>query len=170
MNNKTTTYIDRGTMLFLRVAVLGIGLVVLLFLCALILPGVYQNWEREFPGLADWKYLVLIVSSSAAIAFFVAVGQILRLLQLIDKNKAFSNASVTAMKNVKYCGFVISTLFLTWLPLVYFIAEWEDAPGLILMFGTVFIGVPLVVGIFAAVAQRLFQNAIDIKKENDLTV
>jgi hypothetical protein len=168
--NKKNTYIDRRVTLFLRTAVLGIGLIVLLFLFGLILPGVYQNWNQEMPALKEWKYPVMVVSTLAAATFWVAAWQILALLGLIDKNKIFTNASVQAMKKVKYCGFFMSALYVGLLPLVYFVAEWEDAPGLILMYGTVFIGVPVVVGVLAAVAQQLFQNAIDLKHENDLTV
>jgi hypothetical protein len=61
-------------------------------------------------------------------------------------------------------------LFAIWLPLSYHAAQTEDAPGLIVLFGTVFIAIPFVVAVLAGVAQKLFQNAIDIKKENDLTV
>ena len=55
------------------------------------------------------------------------------------------------------------------LPFVYIIAEWDDAPGLILI-GLVIIGASMVIAVFAAVLQRLLQEAIDIKSENDLTV
>ncbi len=55
------------------------------------------------------------------------------------------------------------------LPLIYIIAEWDDAPGLILI-GMVFVGASLVIAVFAAVLRRLLQEAIQIKSENDLTV
>jgi hypothetical protein len=48
-------------------------------------------------------------------------------------------------------------------------AEVDDAPGLILV-GMVPIFTSLVIAVFAAVLQRLLQEAIDIKSENDLTV
>ncbi|HTE21804.1 MAG TPA: DUF2975 domain-containing protein [Candidatus Limnocylindria bacterium] len=169
MEKTKDMFMKNGTTLFLRTAVLGIGLIVLIF-CVVMLMAVYQDWTKEFPRQADWQFPVMFVMSTGTITFFVAVAQILKLLNLIDKNKSFSNASVKAMKNVQYCGYIISVLFATWLPLVYFIAQEEDAPGMILIFGAIFVAVPLVVGVLAAVAKRLFQNAIDIKKENDLTV
>ena len=48
-------------------------------------------------------------------------------------------------------------------------AEVDDAPGLILV-GMVLIFASMVIAVFAAVLQRLLQEAIDIKSENDLTV
>jgi len=55
------------------------------------------------------------------------------------------------------------------MPLYYIVARAGDAPGIIVI-GIVFIFAPLVVSVFAAVLQKLLQNAIDIKRENDLTI
>lgn len=55
------------------------------------------------------------------------------------------------------------------LPFVYVVAEKDDAPGLILM-GMVPVFASLVIAVFSAVLQRLLQEAIDIKSENDLVV
>ena len=166
MNKKI---IDRGSTLFLRAALLGIAGMVLLF-STFMLSDVYSNWARQSPELANWRFPIIFVIASVVITFLVALGQIWKLLNLIDKNKAFSPASVKVMQSIKYCGFIISGLFATWLPLSYHAAQNDDAPGLILIFGTIFVGVPLVVAFLAGVAQRLFQNAIDLKSENDLTV
>ena len=48
-------------------------------------------------------------------------------------------------------------------------AEMDDAPGIILI-GMVVIFASMVIAVFAAVLQRLLQEAIDIKSENDLIV
>jgi hypothetical protein len=167
--NKKATYAVRGTTLFLRAAILAAGLVVVL-LSAWAVSDVYMHWAEDSPELAYWQYPIMFVITASALTFCVADRQIWKLLNLIDKNKAFTNASVRAMKNVKYCGLLISGLFATWMPLVFHAAQREDAPGMVLIFGAIFVGIPFVVGIFAGVAQRLFQNAIDIKAENDLTV
>jgi hypothetical protein len=49
------------------------------------------------------------------------------------------------------------------------VAERDDAPGIILI-GLVIIFASMVIGVFAAVLQKLLTNAIEIKSENDLTV
>jgi hypothetical protein len=158
-----------GSTLFLHAAILGAAFVVVL-LSSWAIVDVYGHWAEDSPELAHWQYPIIFVIAASALTFCVAVHQIWKLLNLIDKNKAFAKASVNAMKNVKYCGLLISVLFATWMPLVFHAAQNEDAPGMILIFGAIFVGIPFVVAIFAGVAQRLFQNAIDIKKENDLTV
>ena len=55
------------------------------------------------------------------------------------------------------------------LPLFYLFAEIDDAPGVIFI-GLVVPFASMVIAVFAAVLQRLLQEAIDIKSENDLTV
>jgi hypothetical protein len=55
------------------------------------------------------------------------------------------------------------------LPFVYLVADLDDAPGLMII-GMVPIFASLVIAVFAAVLQKLLQEAIDIKSENDLIV
>jgi hypothetical protein len=106
---------------------------------------------------------------SAAIPFYFALYQAFKLLSYIDKNKAFSELSVKALKNIKYCAITISALYVVIIPFVYLVAEKDDAPGLIII-GMVPIFASMVVAVFAAVLQKLLKNAIDIKSEYDLTV
>jgi hypothetical protein len=168
MMSKQGIAMNRVSTIFLRVALLGMGLIAL-GLCALVLPAIYQDWGRAFPDVAYMKYPFLIGLSAAVIPFFIALYQAMRLLHYIDRNKAFSNLATTALRNIKYCAFAFSGLYATCLPAIYHVADKEDAPGL-LVIGLIFVGVPLVLGVFAAVIQGLLQNAIDIKSENDLTV
>ena len=90
-------------------------------------------------------------------------------LTLIDRNEAFSNLSVIALKKVKYCAFTISGLYFLSLPLFYVIAEKDDAPGLIFI-GVAFIIAAMGVAIFATILQKLLENAIEMKSEIELTV
>jgi thiamine biosynthesis protein ThiC len=115
------------------------------------------------------KYLIFIVLYAAAVPFYIALYQAFKLLSYIDKNKAFSIISVRALKNIKYCAITISILYVVGMPLLYLIAEKDDAPGIILI-GLVIIFASMVIAVFAAVLQKLLKEAIDIKSENDLTV
>jgi hypothetical protein len=157
-----------GSTLFLRVTVLLMGLIVLT-LCAFVLPVIYREWAGEYPDLAFLQYPVLVGLSATTIPFFIALHQTLRLLSYIDRNKAFSRASVIALKKIKYCALIISGLYVFAMPLVYRVADSEDAPGLMVM-GMFFAFAPLVIAVFAAVVERLLGDAIAIKSENELTV
>lgn len=158
-----------GSTLFLRLALTGMGLLAVVLYAAL-LPQIYKHWATEYPDIAYAKYPIIAGLVLAVITFWTAVYQAFKLLDLIDKDKSFSKLSVQALEKMKYCAVLIAGVFTTGLPVVFHIAQKEDAPGLILFFGAIFIGIPVLVAVFAGVCQRLFQNAIDIKKENDLTV
>lgn len=169
--NKRGVFMNRGSTLFLKVAVIFIGIPVLA-LCIFVLLQIAMIAFEEFKKGAQLAYIVfgiLLVMYVSAIPFYFALYQALKLLGYIDKNQAFSLVSVTALKKIKQCAITISVLYVVALPLIYIIAEWDDAPGLIII-GMVMVGAPFVIAVFAAVLQRLLKEAIDIKSENDLTV
>jgi MFS superfamily sulfate permease-like transporter len=142
----------------LRIAVILIGIPILA-LCIFWLPG----------GADFFGYPVLTGVYATAISFFFALYQTLKLLGHIDKNKAFSELSVDALKNIKYCAITISIIYAGLLPFLYPIADADDAPG-ILGFPLIFIFASSAIAVFAAVLQKLLKEAIDIKRDNDLTI
>jgi hypothetical protein len=103
----------------------------------------------------------------ASMPFFVALYQAFKVLAYIRLNKAFSQATVKALRTIKFCalgiiGFVaVGELFIM-------LGNSDDRAG------GVFIGVLITFGsvVSATVAvmfERILQNAVDIKSENDLT-
>lgn len=157
---------ERIKTLFLKITVVVIGLI-MLALCVFFLPMLAREGAEYFP--AESIYPLVIVMYIATIPFFVALYQSLKLLSYIDKNIAFSERSVKALKIIKYCACSISLLFVIVLPFLYQMAEFDDAPGIIVI-GLVIIFASTVIAVFAAVLQKLLKNAIDIKSENDLTI
>ncbi len=153
---------------FLRLTVLGMGLAVL-GLCALVLPEIAMNWSKAFPYVAAFHYPVLIGLVATTVPFYLALFQALKLLGYIDKNNAFSDLSIRALNNIKFCAAIISAFYVIAMPLIYYVADTDDAPGLMVI-GLVLAFAPMTIAVFAAVLQRVLQNAIDIKSENDLTV
>lgn len=148
----------RGETLFLRAVVCLMGMAVL----ALCIFGL--------PLFADYfHYPVLTGMYAAALPFFFALYQTLKLLSYIDKNTAFSDLSVKALKNIKYCAIAIGTLYAGLIPLLLPIAHEDDAPGIVAL-GLIIVFASMVIAVFSAVLQKLLKNAIDIKSENDLTV
>lgn len=104
-----------------------------------------------------------------SVSVFVALYQAFKLLGYIDNNQAFSELSVKALKNIKFCAMTISGLYVVIEPFVFLVADLDDAPGLVIV-GMVPIFASMVIAVFAAVLQRLLKEAIDIKSENDLIV
>ncbi len=104
----------------------------------------------------------------ASMPFFVALYQAFKVLGYIRQNKAFSQATVKALRTIKFCalgiiGFVaVGELFIM-------LNDSDDRAG------GVFIGILITFGSVvsataAAMFERILQNAVDIKSENDLTV
>ena len=156
----------QGSTLFLRVVVFLIGIPVLGF-CIGALP-----WLANHPVNAEYAgvlYPILIGIYTSAIPFYFALYQAFLLLSYIDKGEAFSQLSVKALKRIKYCAVAVSVIYGSMLPFIYFLADKDDSPGLIVI-GMTATFASIVIAIFAAVLQRLLQEAIDIKAENDLTV
>lgn len=152
--------------LFLKVVVFLIGMPVLA-LGIFGLPWLANNPVN--PAYAHILYPILIGMYVSAIPYYIALYKAFRLLSYIDKNIAFSELSVLALKHIKYCAVTISTLYVVMMPFVFLVADKDDAPGAIII-GMVPIFASMVIAVFAAVLQKLLKNAIDIKSENDLTV
>ncbi|MBT2733448.1 DUF2975 domain-containing protein [Bacillus sp. ISL-7] len=155
------------TTLVLKLAVIFIGISVLA-LCIFLVPHMGNFAAKLYPNIAPMKYLVFIVMYGAAVPFYFALYQAFNLLRYIDENTAFSELSVKALKNIKCCAITISGLYVLGLPLFHFIAKKVDPP--IGLMGLIIIFASLVIAVFAAILQRLLQEAINIKSENDLTV
>ena len=151
---------------FLKIAVFLLGIPVLAF-------GIYGlTWLAKNPVNPDYAHIlypIVIGIYVTVIPYFIALFQAFILLSYIDKSHAFSELSVKALKNIKFCAMTIIGLYVVILPFVYVVAELDDAPGLIIV-GMLPIFASLVIAVFAAVLQKLLKEAIDIKSENDLTV
>ena len=158
----------RGSTNFLKIAVIFLGIPILA-LCIFGLPILAKDAAESNSEFAYVLYGIVIVMYLSAIPYFVALYQAFKLLSYIDKNKAFSVMSVKALKNIKLCAITISGLYVIALPFFFIFAELDDAPGVVLV-GMLFIFAPMVIAVFAAVLQRLLNEAITIKSENDLTV
>jgi Protein of unknown function (DUF2975) len=160
--------IKKGSTVFLRLALIVLGLMVLGF-CIILFFGLEGEgirnvpyWERILTPLVLMMYL-------SAIPFYIALFQSWKLLGYIDHNIAFSELSAQALKNIKHCAFTVSVIYVATLPDFFRLAEADDAPGVVVV-GFIFMGASLTVAIFAAVLEKLVESAIEIKSENDLTV
>ncbi|MBO9128334.1 DUF2975 domain-containing protein [Bacillus sp. 165] len=155
------------TTLFLKIAVILIGIPVLV-LCIFLVPEL-AHAVADFLDVHSIKYIIFIILYGGVLPFFFALYQALKVLSYIDKNNAFSELSVRTLMKIKYCAISICILHVLGLPLYFLVADKDDAPGLIFV-GMVIPFASLVIAVFAAVLQRLLQEAINIKSENDLTV
>lgn len=110
----------RGSTLFLRLAVILIGIPILA-LCIFVVPEIGKLAARLVPDFAFMEFLVLLVMYGAALPFYFALYQAFILLGLIDKNTAFSANSVTALKKLNpvpqrsaSCTWQAARFFILW--------------------------------------------------------
>ncbi|MFA5927504.1 MAG: DUF2975 domain-containing protein [Patescibacteria group bacterium] len=157
----------RGSTILLRGAVILIGLVVFA-LCVFVLPAVAKEMVDVMP--VQYELLpILIVLAASTIPFYSALYQAWKLLNYIDINEAFSELSVKVLKNIKRSGIAVGLLYMACSPFLFIVADGGDAPG-ILAIGLVIIFASIVIATLSAVLQKVLQDALDIKSENDLTV
>lgn len=151
--------------IFLQVVVVLIGIGALAFL--LWEPQIEGRNAHATPFEIYFKDPFLAYAYVASIAFFVGLYQTFKVLGYIGHNKAFSEPTMKSLRIVKFCalaiiGFVaIGELFIV-------LGSNEDHAG------GVFIGVlitfgSLIVGTTAAMFERILQNAVGTKSENNLT-
>jgi len=111
----------------------------------------------------------IIYGYIASVPFFVALYQAIKLLGLVDKNKIFSQLSVKAVRNIKNCSIAIVGFLVVAILYIRITAQGDDPAGPT-MVGFIAIFTSVVIATAAAVFERLLQNAVDLKSENDLTV
>ena len=104
----------------------------------------------------------------ASIPFFVALYQAFKVLGYAGQNQVFSPAAVKALRTIKYCAIAI-IVFVAGAEIMIMLNNEEDKAG------GVFIGIlitfgSIVIATAAAMFERILQNAVDLKSENDLTV
>jgi hypothetical protein len=160
-------YMKKSSTIVLQVVILALGISAL----ALLL------WEPHIEGRNVGASAFEIYFNDpflacvyiASIPFFIALYQAFILLRYIRQNKTFSQPAVNALRNIKYCarslvGFIVGAE-----AYLMIVRPGDDIAGgvfmgllLILIFGTT--------ATAAAVFEKLLQNAVEIKSENDLTV
>lgn len=156
----------QGSTFILKVAVFIIGAPVLTLAIfgIVVLPK-----APPAQAYAHILYPILCVMYLSIVPFFIALYQAFRLLHYIDNNQAFSDLATNALKKIRNCAITISSLYVLCMPFFYMLAEKDDAPGVIVI-GMIFVFSSYVITTFAAVLQRLLQEAIAMKIENDWTV
>jgi hypothetical protein len=92
------------------------------------------------------------------------------LLGYIGQNKVFSSNSVRALKSIKYYAIVFSILIVAAGLYIKIFHNKEDDPAGFLAICMVTTFASIVVATAAAIFEKILQNAIDLKSENDLTI
>ena len=156
----------RGSTIFLQLVVVLVGIGAL----ALLL------WEPHIEGRNAHATLFeiyfqdpfLAYAYTGSIPFFVGLYHAFKVLGYIGQNRAFSLAAVKALRTIRVCA--IATIGFVAVGEVFIVLDNSDDRA-----GGVFMGILISFGsavttAAATVFERLLQDAVDMKSENDLRV
>src|SRR3954454_16728060 len=168
MANVRTPPMKRSSAAFLQAVIVLIGIGAL----ALMLwePHLEGRNAHATPFEIYFKDPFLAYAYLASITFFVALFKAFTLLGYIRQNKVFSLDSVRALRTIKYCAIALVAMIGAAVAYLFIAVRGKDDIAGGVAMGLVMIFVSAVIGTAAAVFERLLQNAVDLKSENDLTV
>lgn len=138
----------------LRTMIFSTGIVILL-LCIFVLPKMAQETVQLNPEVAYLQYPILLGMYATAIPFFYALYETLNMMRIAERESIFSNCIVHGLNAIKYCAYVIITLYV----LGFFLLDYTNAlPPLVAIIGIVIIIVTSVVASGAAFLKNILIN------------
>jgi len=157
----------RASTIFLQAVIVLIGLIALAILIRFPLT---EGRAANLDLVSIYADPFILYGYAASIAFFVALYKAFKLLGYIGQNKVFSPSSVAALKSIKYCAIVLSVLIVAAAIFIKFAHHEDDDPAGFFAICIVATGACAVVATAAAIFEKILQNAVDMKSENDLTI
>ena len=157
----------RISIVFLQAVIILIGIVALVILLRFPLT---EGRAANLNLFSIYFDPFILYGYATSIAFFVALYRGFKLLGYIGQNKVFSSKAVKTLKSIKYCAIVISILIVVAGLYIKLFHNKEDDPAGFLAICIVTSFVAVVVASAAAIFERLLQNAIHMKSENELTI
>ena len=157
----------RPSILFLQAVIVLIGIVALVILIRFPLT---EGRAANLDLFSIYFDPFILYGYAASIAFFVALYKAFKLLGYVGQNKVFSSNSVRALKGIKRCAIVLGILIVMAGLYIRITHNEEDDPAGFLAICIVTTFVSIVVATAAAIFEKILQNAIDMKSENDLTI
>ena len=156
----------RSSTIFLQVVIVLIGIGALAIL--LFEPHIEGRNANATLYQIYFNDPFLAYAYVASIPFFVALYQAFKVLGYAGQDKVFSPPAVKALRTIKYCAIAVIG-FLVGGEIFILLSNEEDKAGGI-MIGIVLIFCAVVIAAASAMFERILQNAVEIKSENDLTV
>lgn len=146
---------------------------IIAFLIDLLL-AVFVFWKLTFRLITIYRDAQTAILAGTGLyiafaAFAFACWSGWQLLRTIDRREAFSQRAVDLLRHLKWAVSCFAVALMLTMPQMYVVSQNEDAPGLLLI-ASIIIMVPVVVAVFLAILQRLWQAALDYKTDSDLTV
>jgi len=157
----------RISIIFLQAVIVLTGIVALFVLIRFPLTeGRAQNLDL----LSIYFDPFILYGYASSIVFFIALYKAFKLLGYIRQNKLFSQNSVRTLRNIKNCAIILSILIAMAGLYIKIFHNKEDDPAGFLAMSIVMTFIFIAVATALAVLEKILQNAVDMKAENDLTI
>src|SRR3989338_4096557 len=157
----------KGSTMFLQVVIVALGIVALIVMIRFPLT---EGRAVNLDLFSIYSDPFIIYGYLASIPFFIALYQAFKLLRYIGQNQVFSLSSVKALRTIKYCAIIQSVLIVMAALYIRMFHAKDDDPAGFIAICIVATFISVVIATAAAVFERLLQNAVEMKSENDLTV
>jgi len=154
----------QSSTIFLKVVIVLIGIVALAIMIRFPLT---EGRAANLDLFSIYTDPLILYGYAASIPFFIALYKAFKLLGYIGQNKAFSLNSVRTLSSIKYCAIALSILIVMAGIYIRIFHNKDDDPAGFLAICIVTTFVSLVVATAAAVFEKILQNGMDIKSENE---
>ncbi len=154
--------------IIMRCSVIIAG-IIMLAICVVMAWITFTEGISNIGHHVDYVMIIFISGTyAAAIPFFIALHQTLKLLYYIDTNRAFTELSVKALDIIKRCAIADFLIcLLAGAPFFLILGRRDDNPGMVLL-GLIPAGIAFIIAVLASLLKHLLRDAIATKSENGL--
>ena len=157
----------RISIIFLQAVIALIGIVALFILIRFPLTEGRAQYLDLFSVYSD---PFIIYGYLTSIAFFIALFKAFKLVGYIGQNKLFSIKSIKTLRSIKYSAIILSILIAMAGLYIKIFHNKDDDPAGFLAMSIVLTFISIAVATAVAVLEKILQNAVDMKTENELTI
>jgi len=157
----------RISITFLQAVIVLIGIVALVIMIRVPLT---EGRATNLDLFSIYSDPFILYGYASSIVFFMALYKAFKLLGYIGQNELFSLNSIKTLRSIKYCAIILSILIVMAGLYIRIFHSKEDDPAGFLALCIVITFISIVVATAVAVLEKILQNAVDMKSENDLTI
>ena len=164
MKQQLNSFMKQSSTIFLQVVIVLIGIVAL---AIMIRFPVTEGRAANLDLFSIYSDPFILYGYAASIPFFIALYKAFKLLGYIGQNKAFSQNAVKTLRSIKYCAIVLSIFIVMAGLYIRIFHNKDDDPAGFLAMCILTTFVSIVVATAAVVFEKILQNGVDIKSENE---
>lgn len=154
MNSKTLSLILEGIMIAGMAIAAGLMIALPFILWDII---VFVNREMVYSDPGNYRWILICLYPALLVAL-VVLNEVRKIFHVVRKDTPFCETVPKGLKRVSICAFVLAVVTL---------AKSIVIPGLLTI---LLLFVFLLVGLCFLVLAEVFEKAVDMKNENDLTI